>query len=90
LPVPGPPWITSGRSGSRVISRYWSAWIVATMSRMWVSRLRSSSSSRKSETLAPSSEEPSSASSAMSSSFRPCARKRRRSVTPCGSCGVAV
>lgn len=34
FPVPGPPWMTSGGSGARAISPYWSAWIVATMSRM--------------------------------------------------------
>ena len=34
--------------------------------------------------------EPSSDSSAMSITRRPSVRKRRRSVTPCGSCGVAV
>src|SRR6186997_3438998 len=42
--------MTSTPSGSRVIRRYWSVWIVATMSRMWRSRLRSSSSSRMSAT----------------------------------------
>ena len=55
-----------------------------------VSRRRSSSSRRKSETAAPSTALPSSDSPEMSSSFRPLARKRRRCVTPCGFCGVAV
>src|SRR5579884_1167361 len=71
LPVPGPPCTTSAPSGSAVISRYWSDWIVATMSRMRTSRRRSSSSSRKSETLAPSTALPSSDSSEMSSGRLP-------------------
>ena len=47
---PGRPGSRAALSGSCVIRRYWSAWIVATMSRMCVSRFRSSSSSRKSPT----------------------------------------
>ena len=88
LPVPGPPWMTSGGSGSRVMSRYWSAWIVATMSRMYGSRLRSSSSRRKSPPATD--PDPSRVSSLMSSRRRPSVRNRRRRVTLCGFAGVAT
>ena len=76
------------RLGPRVMSRYWSVWIVATMSRMRGSRLRSSSSRRKSPpTTEP---DPSSFSSLRSSRRRPSVRNRRRSVTSCGLSGVAT
>ena len=74
MPVPGPPWTTRAPSGSAVISRYWSDWMVATMSRIRPSRRRSSSSSRKSETDAPSTADPSSDSSEMSVIRRPSVR----------------
>ena len=78
------------RPGRAVISRYWSAWIVATMSRMCASRSalelleqevadRGAVDDRAVERLVGDVE-----------SRRPSVRNRRRSVTPCGSCGVAV